>query len=253
MSLRDKTNRAERILDHHFSDPDLLVSALTHPSAAEGRPIGDCYERLEFLGDSVLGCIVATDLFERYEDLDEGELTRLKISLVSGQTLSEVAEGLGVGECIVFGESEKGTQSRGLHSALENVYESLLGALYLDAGYEATHAFVVRTLSDKLANAEEVRPESPKSHLQEITQRDLRCMPVYKLECQEGPAHAPTFTSVVLLEGRRVGRGTGSSKKEAESAAALDAIERLGPNPSYRKIDQDASADGSDTSARVLA
>ena len=112
-----------------------MLAAITHPSAVEGLPVTASYERLEFLGDSILGAIVATDLFERFSSMDEGELTRLKISLVSGKTLSAVAESLGIGECIVFGESEKGTGSRGLPSALENVYESVVGALYLDGGY----------------------------------------------------------------------------------------------------------------------
>jgi ribonuclease-3 len=226
--LDRKVRAAEAILDHTFHDRRLVVSAITHPSAVEGHPISDCYERLEFLGDSILGAIVATDLFARFGDLDEGELTRMKISLVSGETLSGVAETLGVGGCIVFGESEKGTGARGLHSALENVYESLVGALYLDGGYDVTRAFVTRTLGPHVSRDVALRPVSPKSRLQEITQRDLHCAPVYKLEGEEGPAHDPTFTSVVILDGKRMGRGKGSSKKEAESAAASDAIERLG-------------------------
>lgn len=228
MNLSSSVEKAERILGHHFDDRDLIVSAVTHPSAVEGRPVSASYERLEFLGDSILGAIVATALFKRFPEMDEGALTRLKISLVSGETLSEVASELGVGEAIVFGESEKGTGSRGMHSALENVYESLVGALYLDAGYEACHDFVERTLSPHMTPERAEVPESPKSQLQEITQRDLHCAPEYKLISSEGPAHEPTFTSAVLVDGRRVGRGSGSSKKEAESAAARDAIERLG-------------------------
>lgn len=219
---------AERICGHHFERRDLITSALTHPSAVEGRPVSASYERLEFLGDSILGAIVATDLFERFSDMDEGELTQAKISLVSGKMLSSVAERLGVAPLIVMGESERGTGARGMHSALENVYEALVGALYLDAGYEATHAFVMRTLGPEVSPALARRPISPKSRLQEVTQHDLRCGPEYKLVSEEGPAHDPTFTSVVMVEGRRVGRGTGSSKKSSESAAAIDALVRLG-------------------------
>lgn len=228
VSLRATVEKTEELLGHHFENHDLVVSAITHPSAVEGRPVSASYERLEFLGDSILGAMVATDLFEKFPDMDEGELTRLKISLVSGETLSQVANSIGIGDLIVFGESEKGTGSRGMHSALENVYESLVGALYLDAGYDACHRFVTRTLSPHMTPEKAAVSESPKSRLQEITQRDMHCAPVYKLVSCEGPAHSPTFTSTVLIEGRRMGRGTGSSKKEAESAAAEDAIERLG-------------------------
>lgn len=223
----ERIEHIERICNHTFVNRELITAAITHPSAVEHLPVSASYERLEFLGDSILGAIVATDLFERFRDMDEGKLTRLKISLVSGKTLSKVSEELGIGECIVFGESEKGTGARGLHAALENVYESVVGALYLDGGYDVTHEFVSRTLGPHMVPELADRPVSPKSRLQEITQREMRCAPEYRLEGEQGPAHSPTFTSVVLVEGRRVGRGMGSSKKEAESVAAADAIARL--------------------------
>lgn len=223
----ERIEHIERICNHTFANRELITAAITHPSAVEHLPVSASYERLEFLGDSILGAIVATDLFERFRDMDEGKLTRLKISLVSGKTLSQVSEELGIGECIVFGESEKGTGARGLHAALENVYESVVGALYLDGGYDVTHEFVSRTLGPHMAPELAEHPVSPKSRLQEITQREMRCAPEYRLEGEQGPAHSPTFTSVVLVEGRRVGRGIGSSKKEAESVAAADAIARL--------------------------
>ena len=128
MKLHQRVVAVEQIVGHHFSDQRLITSAITHPSAVEGKPVSASYERLEFLGDSILGAMVATDMFERFPGMDEGELTRLKISLVSGKTLSEVAGSLGIGELIVFGESERGTGARGMHSALENVYEAIVGA-----------------------------------------------------------------------------------------------------------------------------
>ncbi len=228
MKVHQRVQRIEEICGHSFKDKGLITSAITHPSAVENKPVSASYERLEFLGDSILGAMVATDLFEQFPGMDEGKLTRMKISLVSGKTLSDVAGKLGVGELIVFGESEKGTGARGMHSALENVYEAIVGALYLDAGFDVTHEFVRRTLSPYISPKLAERPLSPKSRLQEVTQRDYRCAPEYKLEGEEGPAHKPTFVSVVLVDGRRAGRGKGSSKKESESAAALDALERLG-------------------------
>jgi ribonuclease-3 len=227
LKLHTRVARIEKILGHTFSDKHLVELAITHPSAVEGHRTASSYERLEFLGDSVVGAIVAFDLYERFPDMNEGELTRMKISLVSGATLSAVAGELGVGELIVFGDSERGSGARGLRSALEDVYEALVGALYLDAGYEPTQAFVSRTLGPKITPELARKPESPKSELQEIVQRDHHCDLVYKLEQIKGPAHAPTFVSVVLVGGRRLGRGVGGSKKESEAAAAREAIAAL--------------------------
>lgn len=227
MKLHQRIARIEELVHHTFQDKQLITAALTHPSAVENKPVSASYERLEFLGDSILGAMVATDMFERFPSMNEGELTRLKISLVSGKTLSTVAESLGIGELIVFGESEKGTGARGMHSALENVYEAIVGALYLDAGFEVTHEFVRSTLSPYMSPKLAERPLSPKSRLQEVTQRDYHCAPVYKLEGSTGPAHEPTFTTVVYVGGIRVGRGSGHSKKESEAQAARNALEQL--------------------------
>ncbi|MEY8436615.1 ribonuclease III [Atopobiaceae bacterium 24-176] len=222
-----KVAQAEKILNHKFSDRRLVETALCHPSAAEGGPVSDSYERLEFLGDSILGAIVALDLFSRFPGMDEGELSRLKVTLVSGDTLSQVACELGVGDCIVFGASEENTQLRGMHSALENVYESLVGALYLDAGFEGARRFVLDTLGPHVDSHKAARPVSPKSRLQELTQRDLHCGPEYKVVGEAGPAHAPTYTAVAIVQGVRVGRGCGPTKKAAEAEAAHQAILRL--------------------------
>lgn len=228
MKVRERVAAVEAILGYRFLNKDLITSAITHPSAVEGRPVSASYERLEFLGDSILGALVASDLYKAFPGMDEGGLTRMKISLVSGSTLSEVAGALGLGDYILFGESERGSGTRGMHSALENVYESCVGALYLDAGIQAAHEFVSRTLGPRLSPDLATRDSSPKSRLQEVVQRRYHQAPEYKIADEKGPAHSPTFTSVVLVDGRRMGRGSGSSKKEAESAAALDALERLG-------------------------
>lgn len=228
MALSESLQRAEAICGHEFADKKLLRSAITHPSAVEGLPISASYERLEFLGDSILGSVVALALFKSYPEFDEGRLTRLKVSLVSGATLSEVGRELGIDQIIIFGASETGTGARGLHSALENVFEALVGALYLDGGWEAAEAFIVRTLQPHLATERAEHPTNPKSYLQECVQSDRMETPSYKLIDTSGPAHAPTFTAVAIVDGVRRGRGSGSSKKEAEAAAALDALERMG-------------------------
>jgi ribonuclease-3 len=228
LKLHKRVKLIEEIVGHHFADENLVIAAITHPSAAEGKAVSASYERLEFLGDSVLGAMVAVDLYLKFPGMDEGQLSMLKIALVSGEMLSDVARGLGIGELILLGESEKGTGARGMRSALENVYEALVGALYLDGGYDAAHDFVVRTLHPRITPGLARNVVPAKSRLQEVVQRDYRVGPTYKLEGESGPAHSPTFTSVVLVEGRRVGRGTGSTKKESQANAAADALVRMG-------------------------
>ena len=228
MSIREKLDRAQEICGHQFNDISLLRSAVTHPSAVEGEPVSASYERLEFLGDSILGAVVAVSHFQTYTDFDEGKLTRLKVSLVSGATLSDVGLELGIDKVIILGASEQGTGARGMHSALENVYEALVGALYLDGGWSVAETFIMRTLKPHLATERAEHPTNPKSFLQECVQSDHMETPSYKVVGEEGPAHEPTFTAIALVDGIRRGRGTGSSKKEAEAAAALDALDRMG-------------------------
>ena len=226
--MQSRLSRVEAILGYHFEDQELISSAVTHPSAVEGMGVSASYERLEFLGDAILGAIVSDYLYEHFEDMDEGELTRLKISLISGKMLSEVASELGIAPLIVMGDSERGTGSRGMHSALENVYEAIVGALFLDGGAEAARDFVGRTLLGRVTPELAKRPLSPKSMLQQCTQRDLHCAPVYQLVERFGPAHDPRFTSCVLVNGESVGEGTGTTKKESEAIAAHNALVRLG-------------------------
>lgn len=228
MRLHKAIKHVEEVCGHEFADKELVAHALTHPSAEESKKVGKDYERLEFLGDSVLGALIAIDVYERFPDMSEGELSQLKIALVSGEMLSEVAGELGLAAYIRVGDSERGTGERGLRSMLEDVYEALVGALYLDGGAEAAHDFVRRTLHPRMTASLGRKAVSPKSRLQEHVQRDYRTGPVYKLEGELGPAHSPTFVSVVLVDGARVGRGEGSTKKESQAAAAQDALLRMG-------------------------
>ena len=224
---RRKFDDAELIIGHHFKDEQLLLSAITHPSANEGRSVRYSYERLEFLGDSVLGAIVATIAFNRFHDLDEGGLTRIKVALVAGSCLSDVAEGLGLADVIMFGSSEQGTGRRGLHSALENVYEAIVAALYLDAGIDAARLFVERTLIGRMSLDLARAPENPKSELQEKLQED-GITPTYKLVETQGPPHDRTFVAQVFAGDQGLAQGTGRTKKEAESQAAKSTLARLG-------------------------
>ncbi len=222
-----RLDKAEEILGHKFSNRSLLQTALTHPSAVEGHSIHDSYERLEFLGDSILGAIVSYCAYHAYPDLDEGGLTRIKVSLVSGASLSAVGKDLGLSDVIFFGSSERGTGRRGLHSALENVYESLVAALYLDGGIDSAAAFVKRTLIVRMSEDMAKEPENPKSVLQERLQED-GITPTYRLVETQGPPHDRTFVTQVFVGMKSIARGVGRTKKESESQAAKSALEILG-------------------------
>ena len=224
---REKYNKAQSIIEHEFNNEQLLLSAITHPSAAEGKSVRYSYERLEFLGDSIQGAIVAAKAFERFHDLDEGGLTRIKVALVSGSSLADVAQALGFADVIVFGSSETGTGKRGLHSALENVYEAIVAALYLDGGIDAAESFVERTLMGRMSLDLAREPENPKSALQEKLQED-GITPTYKLVETQGPPHDRTFVAQVFAGDQGLAQGTGRTKKEAESQAAKSTLARLG-------------------------
>ncbi len=226
---RRKLDIAQEVLGYRFSDENLLLSAITHPSAVEGKPVTCSYERLEFLGDSVLGSIVAREAFNRFPEMDEGGLTRIKVSLVSGSSLSKVAEELGFADFIVFGLSERGTGRRGLHSALENVYESIVAALLLDGGLDVTRDFVARTLLVHMSEEMASEPENPKSVLQEKLQED-GITPTYKLVETQGPPHDRTFVTQVFAGMQALARGVGRTKKESESHAAATALRSLSPS-----------------------
>ena len=228
MSLTDeqqtKLARAQEILGYEFDNTQYLLSAITHPSATEGRSVKFSYERLEFLGDSILGALVANEAFHRFPDLDEGGLTRIKVALVSGASLSGVAEKLGFADIIVFGSSETGTGRRGLHSALENVY--VVAALYLDGGVDVAGAFVERTLIPKMSLSLAREPENPKSALQEKLQEG-GITPTYRLVETQGPPHDRTFVAQVYAGDKGLAQGVGRTKKEAESQAAKSTLARL--------------------------
>ena len=223
---RSKLDRAQEILGYAFEDESVLLSAITHPSATEGKSVKFSYERLEFLGDSILGAIVASTAFHRFHELDEGGLTRIKVALVSGASLADVAANLGFADIIVFGSSETGTGKRGLHSALENVYEAVVAALFLDGGLPAAVDFVERTLVPRMSLDMASEPENPKSALQEKLQED-GITPTYRLVETQGPPNDRTFVAQVYAGDQGLARGTGRTKKEAESQAAKTTLARL--------------------------
>ena len=211
-------------LGHRFSDPALLEAALTHRSL--GR---DNYERLEFLGDSVLNFVAAELLFHAYPDAAEGELSRYRAALVSGETLAELANGLGLGEQLRLGAGELKSGGFRRGSILADSLEALLGAVFLDGGLEAAHATVERLLSPRLGSlplAAELK--DPKTRLQERLQAEGLALPAYALEQVSGEPHAQWFVaSCEVADLRLRATGEGASRRRAEQSAAERVLEQM--------------------------
>ena len=206
------------ILQHRFSDESLLAAALTHPSTG-GRDSRHRYERLEFLGDRVLGLSVAELLYRRFPDEKEGALSKRLVSLVRRETLAQVAEMLGLEQHLTFAASAKAEHGKARESMLADACEALLGALYLDGGLAPARGFVHRHW-EPLLEAALTPPLDPKTALQERLQGRGAARPVYEVVSQEGPAHAPVFTVRVTAADGQTAAADGPNKRSAEQAAA---------------------------------
>ena len=218
----------EKRLDYSFRDPALLEEALNHSSYAnEHRSAGiRSNERLEFLGDSVLGFVTAEFLFCQHPDAPEGDLTRIRAALVCEQSLYEVARRLDLGAYLKLGRGEEAGGGRERTSILADATEAVFAAVYLDGGIGAASALIHRLLLD--AEKEEVleeRRRDYKTALQELVQRQADQVLSYHMVGEEGPDHDKTFLAEVLLNGQLIGQGRGHSKKEAEQNAAAAALE----------------------------
>lgn len=223
----DPAERFPAALGYRFDDPGLLALALNHRSwcAENGGPGSN--ERLEFLGDSVLGLVITERLYSTYEDEPEGVLARRRAELVSTVTLAGVARELGLGSAVHLGRGEEATGGRDKDSILADTMEAILGAIYLDGGMDAVAEVVVRLYEGRIArvSASEFHSDH-KSRLQELAARLFGELPEYDLDGL-GPEHAKTFTARVRLDGRVCGWGRGRTKKEAEQRAAEVAYEHL--------------------------
>ena len=222
----------QRTLGYRFKKPGLLETALTHRSHSHesGSHAEANYERLEFLGDSLLGFLTADWLFRDDDEASEGVLTRRRQAVVRASTLAIAARRLGLGEAIRLGRGEALTGGRHKGSLLADLFEAVLGAVYVDGGVRPARAFVRRHLREELRGARRttLSRDDFKTRLQERTQAELQLTPAYRIVSTRGPAHAMAFEVEVLLGGRVLGRGTGTNRKRAEQEAARAAIERLG-------------------------
>ena len=217
----------EKKLNYTFRNQELRREALNHSSYAnEHRSQGlGSNERLEFLGDSVLGFVTAEYLFARHPDLPEGDLTRIRAALVCEQSLHEVAQKLNLGSYLKLGRGEEAGGGRERTSILADAMEAVFAAVYLDGGITAASALIHQCLLDaEKEEAVEERRRDYKTALQELVQRRSGQVLHYELTGTSGPDHAKQFTFRVTLNGRELGQGTGRSKKEAEQSAARSAL-----------------------------
>ena len=214
----------EKRLGHRFASPRLLEQALTHRSRG-----ADNNERLEFLGDGVLGCAMADELYARFPQLSEGKLTRLRASLVREEALAEVARTLGLGEFLRLGEGEVAAGPEPRPSILADALEAVLGAVFLDAGYDAARKTVLATFGPLIERLDPERPaKDAKTRLQEILQAKHRRLPQYRVVSVAGEAHKQSFeVECFVTELNLRASGTGTSRQRAEQQAAKAMLERL--------------------------
>ena len=221
----EKLNRLKKSLGYDFSaQPDLLIRALTHRSHGLGN-----YERLEFLGDSLVGFIIADAIYNRFPNADEGQLTRLRASLVKQKTLAELGRELDLGSYLILGPGALKSGDQARDSILSDVIEALIGAIYLDGGMKPCRKFVCRLFASRLDLCE---PDSlfkdPKTRLQELLQKKSQELPCYSVLDVSGPPHKQSFmVQCQIVESGQVFLGTGSSRQKAEQDSAKNALQVL--------------------------
>lgn len=225
----NQINSLEQNIGIQFSDKLLLETSVTHRSYLnEHREIPEHNERLEFLGDAVLELIVSDYLYKEFLDRAEGELTSFRSALVRTDSLAESAKKLRIGEFLRLSKGEEDSGGREKDYLLANAFEAVLGAIYLDKGYEEAKNFIYRTLIPKLGEIVEYRLDiDNKTRIQELAQSEYKTTPTYEVINEEGPDHDKTFTVVVKIDDKIIGEGTGSSKQKAEERAAEVGIEYI--------------------------
>jgi ribonuclease-3 len=229
LSRSDTLEAVQALLGHQFDNRELLASALTHASVAEHRLASN--ERLEFLGDAVLGLVICRELFDRFERYLEGELTRIKSVVVSRDTCARVAEKLGLVEHLNLGKGITGSVSLP-KSLAACAYEACVGAIYLDGGLRPARDFILEHMDEEIERVVAgAHRRNYKSLLQQYAQRDLGATPHYEVLDEKGPDHAKAFEVTVMIQGRRFPSAWGPSKKAAEQRAAMEALSELDQLP----------------------
>ena len=219
----------EEIIGYSFKNTELLHEALSHSSYAnEGKKNRKSNERLEFLGDSVLSIIVSTYLFDHFSHLPEGELTKIRASLVCEKALFGFAQRIELGRFILLGKGEENTGGRERPSIVSDAFEAVIAAVYLDGGMDAATKYVLGFIPKDIDSRKAITFNDYKTILQEIIQRNPEEKVEYVLREQRGPAHDKAFVVQVCLNNNPIGTGEGRSKKQAEQMAAKEALELMG-------------------------
>jgi len=215
-------------ITHRFKDPELLERALTHKSFANENRVPAHNERLEFLGDAVLGLVISEYLMKNCPDSSEGDLSRLRAAIVSETALATIAREIGLGSYLLLGRGEEQTGGRDKDSLLANCLEALIASIYLDAGNVAVEAFVIRFFDEMIKKTCTSRGTLDyKTELQELCQERLKQLPEYRIVSETGPDHQKQFAVELSVKGDVFGHGIGKSKKEAEQKAAKEALGKL--------------------------
>jgi ribonuclease-3 len=226
-SERDGLSQVQHILGYHFRNESLLTLALTHRSFSNSRDVNrTSNERLEYLGDSVLGLVIADRLYHDHPDLREGELTKLKAMLVNETTLSNIGKEMELNQHIRLSAEEDKLGGRERPSIISDAFESVIGAVYIDGGLEAARDVILRSIYlRKEVIITDDSQKNFKGELLELIQARGEGMPRYDVVSESGPDHEKEFTVVVFVADRRIGTGVGSTKKEAEQRAAAMALD----------------------------
>ena len=219
----------EESIGYSFKDSGLLRTALTHSSYVNEHPKDhlESYERLEFLGDSILGLVTAEMLFHRKPPIPEGRMTRIRAELVCEESLYHSAEALQIGEYMRLGRGEEKSEGRKRPSILADTMEAIIAAICIDGGMEAARLFITTHVLQQAEDTIRNRTRDHKTELQELVQRTPNSSIQYEMTGESGPDHLKTFTCMVFINGKPAGTGSGHSKKEAEQAAAGDALQKL--------------------------
>jgi ribonuclease-3 len=216
-------------IGYQFRDISLLRLALTHPSVAheQGRAVQH-NQRLEFLGDAVLGLVLSGELYEKFPAVSEGPLTKARAQMINRRTLAEQARRIHLQDQLILSKGEEANLGRGRASALADAFEAVIGAVFLDGGFEAARTFLLNSFRQAFGELTSIPTlDNPKGELQEMLQATAPQAPQYQMVHATGPDHDRVFECVVVHNGVELGRGRGKSKKAAESEAALSALEKI--------------------------
>jgi len=228
-SAKSNVEELQRGLGYQFSKPELLRLALTHPSVAHETTAPTPHnQRLEFLGDAVLSLVLTQELYEKFYTVSEGPLTKARAQMVNRRSLAEQARRFHVGQFLILSRGEESSGGREKQSALADAFEAILGAIFLDGGFNAAREFILKCFRDSFGQLARIpNIDNPKGELQEQLQARSTDAPRYETTSVSGPDHDRLFECAVFHDGRELGRGKGKSKKAAESQAALAALQTL--------------------------